>query len=162
VSLDVPTPVLHAAERGPVDDAAFLGVVLAADYGLTRADFYSPARTSGTLQCYAGHRVLPSPLENPGAGDITTHVEWSSLAERAEECGLTIAGFTDQHHFLTGLLASDSALAAAAAEQVRALQTLLHPEFLGTRFQFLALAKNFPSVNSLGGFKFARPARLTL
>jgi hypothetical protein len=29
VSLDVPVPVLHAAEHGPVDDAAFLAVVRA-------------------------------------------------------------------------------------------------------------------------------------
>ncbi len=135
------------------------GVALAADYGLTRADFYSPARTSGTLQCYAEHRVLPSPLENPGAGDITTHVEWTSLAERAEECGLTIAGFTDQHHFLTGLLAGHPDLATAGAEKSRALQTLLHPEFLGIKFQFLGLKKEF--VGSLGGFRFARERELT-
>ena len=29
MSLDVPAPVLHAAEYGPVDDAAFLAVVRA-------------------------------------------------------------------------------------------------------------------------------------
>ena len=60
-------------------------------------------------------------------------------------------GFTDQHHFLTGLLSSYPGLASAAAEKSRALQMLLHPEFLGTKFQFLALTKGFPAAESLGG-----------
>jgi SAM-dependent MidA family methyltransferase len=138
------------------------GISLIADYGLTRFSFYAPGRTSGTLQSYAEHRVLRSPLEEVGTSDLTTHVEWTSLAERAEETGLTITGFTDQHHFLTGLLAADPALAAASAEQSRALQTLLHPEFMGTKFQFLGLSRNFASAASLGGFKFAREARTSL
>jgi SAM-dependent MidA family methyltransferase len=136
------------------------GVVLVADYGFARADYYSAHRTTGALQCYAGHRALPSPLERVGECDITAHVEWTSLAERAEECGLQIAGFTDQNHFLTGLLASYPALASAGAKKSRALQTLIYPEFLGMKFQFLGLTKNF--AESLGGFRFARNRRASL
>jgi hypothetical protein len=44
----------------------------------------------------------------------------------------------------------------------RALQTLLHPEFLGTTFQFLALTRNVASDSPLGGFKFARDPRVAL
>ncbi|MGH8093033.1 MAG: class I SAM-dependent methyltransferase [Chthoniobacterales bacterium] len=138
------------------------GVVLIADYGLARPDYYAASRRTGTLQSYAEHRVLPSPLDRVGASDITTHVEWTSTAERAKECGLRIAGFTDQHRFLTGLLSTHPALAAAGAKESRALQTLLHPEFLGTKFQFLGLTKDFPQGNSLGGFKFARDSRKAL
>lgn len=138
------------------------GMVLIADYGLTREEFYAPSRRTGTLQCYAEHRVLPSLLERVGQSDITTHVEWTSLVEEAEECGLELAGFTDQHHFLTGLLSTHPALASAGAEKSRALQTLIHPEFLGAKFQFLGLTKNFATGDSLGGFKFARPSRATL
>ncbi len=138
------------------------GVVLAADYGLSREEFYAPSRRTGTLQCYADHRVLPSILERVGQSDLTTHVEWTSLAEQAEHCGLRLAGFTDQHHFLTGLLSTHAALASAGAEKSRALQTLIHPEFLGMKFQFLGLTKNFPAEGSLGGFKFARDARRQL
>ncbi len=126
------------------------GVILIADYGFVREEFYAPHRKRGTLQSYAAHRALASPLERVGASDLSAHVEWTSLAERAEESGLTIAGFADQHHFLTGLLAKNAALAGSNG---RALQTLLHPEFLGTRFQFLGLTKEFPG--SLGGFRFA-------
>jgi SAM-dependent MidA family methyltransferase len=138
------------------------GVVLIADYGLPRAEFYTPSRRTGTLQCYADHRVLPSILERVGQSDLTTHVEWTSVAEQAELCGLNLAGFTDQHHFLTGLLSTHTALASAGAEKSRALQTLIHPEFLGLKFQFLGLTKGFPPNEALGGFKFARDARETL
>ncbi|MEO8439586.1 MAG: SAM-dependent methyltransferase [Spartobacteria bacterium] len=136
------------------------GVLLMADYGLVRADFYSPARTTGTLQCYADHRVLPGPFEDTGDCDMTTHVEWTSLAERAEQHGLQIAGFADQHHYLTSLLSSYPELASAGAEKSRALQTLIHPELLGTKFQFLGLTRNFE--DSLGGFRFARNSRAAL
>lgn len=138
------------------------GVILVADYGLPRQEFYAPSRRTGTLQCYAEHRVLPSLLEQVGESDLTTHVEWTSLAERAEECGLAIAGFTDQHHFLTGLLWSHPKLAAACAGKSRALQTLIHPEFLGMKFQFLRLTKELPAEGSLGGFKFSHDARSVL
>ena len=136
------------------------GFVLAVDYGYARDQFYAEERSIGTLQCYAGHRRGASPLEAIGQTDITAHVDWTSVAERAEDCGLTLTGFTDQHHFITGLL---SRMAAEGAEPLsgRALQTLLHPELLGTRFQFLALAKNAPA-NSLSGFSFARDPRLAL
>jgi SAM-dependent MidA family methyltransferase len=134
------------------------GFVLAVDYGYARDEFYAPERTGGTLQCYAGHRTVPSPLHDIGHTDISAHVDWTSVAERAEKSGLTLTGFTDQHHFITGLLSS---LAQTEPSAGRALQTLMHPEFLGTRFQFLGLEKNAPS-SPLSGFRFARDARRAL
>jgi SAM-dependent MidA family methyltransferase len=133
------------------------GFVLTVDYGYPRDQFYAAERTSGTLQCYAGHRTSSSPLENIGHTDISAHVDWTSVVERAEQCGLTMIGFTDQHHFLTGLISRRQPEAAEG----RALQTLLHPELLGTRFQFLALGKEVPA-NGLSGFAFARDARVAL
>ncbi|MEY2548432.1 MAG: hypothetical protein QOD64_1014, partial [Verrucomicrobiota bacterium] len=50
---------------------------------------------------------------------------------------------------------------APAEDERRALQTLLHPELLGTRFQYLALGKNAPT-ETLTGFRFAREPRLAL
>jgi SAM-dependent MidA family methyltransferase len=130
------------------------GFVLAVDYGYPRDQFYASERSSGTLQSYAGHRTLPSPLQAVGEADITAHVDWTSVAERAEECGLTLHGFADQHHFITGLLT----IMEPAADERRGLQTLMHPEFLGTRFQYLALGKDAPGAG-LSGFRLARDAR---
>jgi SAM-dependent MidA family methyltransferase len=133
------------------------GFVLAVDYGYPRAEFYAATRSSGTLQCRIGHRLASSPLVEIGCVDITAHVEWTSVAERAEEKGLRLVGFTDQHHFVTGLLENF----APTENERRALQTLLHPELLGTRFQYLALGKSVPD-KPLSGFRFAHDPRKTL
>jgi SAM-dependent MidA family methyltransferase len=133
------------------------GFVLAVDYGYARAEFYAPERTKGTLQCRAGHRVVSSPLVEIGRADITAHVDWTTIVEHAEQQGLALIGFTDQHHFVTGLLDNF----APRENERRALQTLLHPELLGTRFQYLALGKSVPD-QKLSGFRFARDARTAL
>ena len=141
------------------------GFILAADYGWPRAEFYAPERSTGTLRCYARHHIQPSPFLEIGHADLTAHVEWTSLAERAQECGCTLAGFTDQHHFLTGLLADargESLVATADAKTKRSLQTLLHPQHLGMKFQFLCLAKNVAPAVSLSGLRFARDSAATL
>ncbi|MFN2621880.1 MAG: class I SAM-dependent methyltransferase [Chthoniobacterales bacterium] len=134
------------------------GFVLAIDYGYPRAEFYAPERTAGTLQAFARHRKVGSPLEDVGWVDITAHVEWTSIAESAEQAGLDLVGFTDQHHFMTGLLANYS----PDENERRGLQTLLHPEFLGTRFQYLCLARNVGNAARLSGFRFARDAKTGL
>ncbi len=140
------------------------GFVLAVDYGHARADFYAPERITGTLRAYAKHRVVESPFEGIGETDLTAHVDWTSLTERAVDGGLSINGFTDQHHFLTGLttqLLPHHFDSNSPATDRRALQTLLHPGLLGRTFQFLALSKNTPAA-ALGGFKFARAAHTQL
>jgi len=139
------------------------GYLLAVDYGYARDDFYAAERSTGTLSCFSKHKPVSSPLEAPGKIDITTHVAWTSLAEHAKTSGLQIDGFTDQHHFITGLISTKPDLIEELiASERRGLQTLLHPEFLGTTFQFLALRKNVESMSPLMGFKYARAVRPAL
>ena len=146
------------------------GFVIAVDYGFSRAEFRE------VLQVRAKHRALDSPFDEIGEADITAHVNWTDLAERAQANGLRVAGFTDQHHFLTGIISEfgrgDSPEPPANASPARtdwgqsplpsdsktkrALQTLLHPEMLGRSFQVLALAKDVDLAEPLSGFKFAR------
>jgi len=133
------------------------GFVLAVDYGYPRDEFYAAERTTGTLQCRAEHRAVSSPLAEIGRADITAHVDWTSIAERGEASGLELIGFTDQHYFITGLLTRR----APQGSEGRALQTLLHPELLGTRFQFLGFGKNVSS-GEMSGFRFARDPRKAL
>lgn len=139
------------------------GYFLIGDYGYPRDKFYSPQRATGTLQCYAQHCTIPSPLCEVGEADISAHVDWTSIAERAEEGGLRPVGFTDQHHFITGLISRllPGEFEESDASTRRALQTLLHPELLGASFQFLALGKSAPS-EAPSGFTFARDARREL
>jgi len=137
------------------------GHVLAFDYGFSRDEFYAAYRTTGTLQVREKHRQLPSPFEQIGHADITAHVNWTDLAERAESHGLRISGFTDQHHFITGIISEMPELSEESKDK-RALQTLLHPEMLGRAFQVLALTKGAGPGALLSGFKFARDHRATL
>jgi SAM-dependent MidA family methyltransferase len=138
------------------------GFVLVVDYGLARGESYASHRTHGTLQVRAQHRHLASPFEQIGCADITAHVDWTGLVERAEARGLQVHGFTDQHHFIAGIISGLAALPQDSKTK-RALQTLLHPEMLGRAFQVLALAKDVDRVAPpLAGFKFARDARVVL
>ncbi len=133
------------------------GYVMAIDYGFLDEAF------ERTVQVRARHRNLDSPFEQIGDADITMSVHWRSIVERAQANGLRVAGFTDQHHFLTGIISQSESgdrgqsLLADSRKAKRELQTLLHPEMLGRAFQVLALAKNVgPETNPLAGFKFAR------
>src|SRR5437870_387400 len=131
------------------------GFAIAIDYGFSRAEFRE------VLQVRAQHRRLDSPFEQIGQADITAHVNWTDLAERAQADGLSIAGFTDQHHFLTGVISTFPEMVGQEKTK-RALQTLLHPEMLGRSFQVLALTKDVDLSAPLSGFKFARNACETL
>ena len=141
------------------------GYVVAVDYGFARDEFFAPTRTTGTLQCRAHHRLLQSPLERVGEMDITAHVEWTSIAERATSAGLQLLGFTDLHHFITGLLAEESGadlIRVQNPKTQRTVHTLLDPRFLGMKFQFLVLGKNIAAAPMLAGLRFARDARTAL
>ena len=131
------------------------GYVIAIDYGHSGDEFQRD------IQVRAQHRHLDSPFEQIGHADITMHVDWTSIIRRAKANGLRVAGFTDQHHFLTGIISElgvwVQSSVADSPKAKRALQTLLHPEMLGRAFQVLALAKNVdPSAPRPAGFKFAR------
>ena len=139
------------------------GYVIAIDYGQWGD------QCQRTVQVRGRHRHLDSPFEQIGHADITMHVDWASIADRARRHGLTVAGFTDQHHFLTGIISAWPDLVQGRPvnetnierKSKRALQTLLHPEMLGRAFQVLALEKNVDTTaRRLAGFKFARESRL--
>ena len=131
------------------------GFAIAIDYGFARDEFRE------VLQVRTQHRVLDSPFEQIGEADITMHINWTDLAERAESRGLRVAGFTDQHHFVTGIISEFPELVENGKTK-RALQTLLHPEMLGRAFEVLALSKEVDPSAPLAGFKFARDSRAVL
>ena len=141
------------------------GYIIAIDYGFARDGFYAPFRTTGTLQVRAQHRCLASPFEQIGHADISAHVDWTSLAEQAQEVGLSVHGFSDQHHFITGIVSEllrEDLEKTADAKDKRELQTLLHSEMLGRAFQVLALEKGPGRAGPLAGFRFARDVRAAL
>lgn len=137
------------------------GFVLVVDYGFPREVLHAPHRREGTFSCYRDHHRDAHPLEDPGDKDITAHVDFSALADAARQTGFQVEGFADQYHYLVG--ASETLLRSlegppdpAAQKTLRALQTLLHPESMGTQFHYLALSKNVTHGEKLSGFRHSR------
>jgi len=169
-------PQGHLLELRPLADqwldsvAARLtaGFILVVDYGYPREQLRAPHRSRGTFACFQKHRRDDLVLETPGEKDITSHVDFTSLAEHASRIGLDWAGFTDQHHFMVGageplLRSLEGRIEEPAAHKtLRAMQTLLHPESMGTQFHYLAFSKN-TSGAGLRGFRYERgPKSLSL
>jgi SAM-dependent MidA family methyltransferase len=168
VERPVDTAIFNQGALESIDQIAAnlqYGYVIAIDYGFLDEEFES------TVQIRARHRNLDSPFEQIADADITMSVRWRSIVERAQANRLRVAGFTDQHHFLTGIISQfgrggspeppagdwGQSPLPDSRKTKRELQTLLHPEMLGRAFQVLALAKNVgPETNPLAGFKFAR------
>jgi SAM-dependent MidA family methyltransferase len=130
------------------------GYVLAIDYGHLREDYYHPDRVEGTLSAYAAQRREKNPLARPGEVDLTAHVDFTTLIESAGEAGLSVAGYTDQHHFMVGL-GADYFAAGASPSELRQFQTLMHPTMLGQVFKAIGFAKG-DAPRALAGFRYAR------
>jgi SAM-dependent MidA family methyltransferase len=136
------------------------GWLLAIDYGFARDQYYASARAQGTLRGYKSHKLATDLLATPGEIDLTTHVDFTTLAATFLASGLTLAGYTDQHHFLTPLVAKTFAEVPPTPQQSRAIKTLLHPEMLGATFKVLAISQQAPA--PITGLQFARDPRQKL
>jgi SAM-dependent MidA family methyltransferase len=116
------------------------GVLMTVDYGLVAEGFLSPSRAGGTLRAYRQHRVATDVLADPGEQDLTSHVNFSQLARAGESVGLTSEPLVDQSQFLLAIardLWERLRVDRLAPAEVRQLQTLTHPEHLGSRFRVL-------------------------
>ena len=54
------------------------GYLLTIDYGYPAAQYYSPNRRNGTLQCYYQHSHHDNPYLNIGRQDLTAHVDFTA------------------------------------------------------------------------------------
>lgn len=124
------------------------GAILLIDYGFGHDEYYHPQRNRGTLMCHYRHYAHDDPFYLPGLQDITSHVDFSAIAEAAGKAGLDMLGYTSQAHFLincgiTSLLAQIPADNAKEylplANQV---QKLLSPAEMGDLFKVAAFGRN--------------------
>jgi SAM-dependent MidA family methyltransferase len=116
------------------------GLALFIDYGFPEAEFYLPQRHGGTLMCHQAHRSDPDPLADPGAKDITAHVNFTGIALAAQDAGLDVLGYTSQARFLIncGLVGM---LDGATIPQRAAAQKLVTEHEMGELFKVIALGK---------------------
>ncbi len=166
LSLPVGTEFEACLAAGPwVQDALAqlaAGVAIYLDYGLPRAQLYSPTRPRGTFSAFCRHRQHEDALWHPGMQDLTAWVDFTGVAEAGLAAGAYVAGFTTQAQFLV-----NAGLDAAYAERLARLeagesgeqsasthafklaalaqgaQRLVMPQEMGERFKVLSLAKGY-------------------
>ena len=123
------------------------GAAFFVDYGFPAEEFYHPQRLGGTLMCHQAHRSDPDPLDQVGAKDITTHVNFTGIALAGQEGGWEPLGYTTQAHFLMncGLLrllpAPGETLGAEQIKATAAVQKLLGEHEMGELFKVIGFVK---------------------
>ncbi len=133
------------------------GVILMLDYGFGAAEYYHPQRNQGTLMCHFQHYAHANPFINLGLQDITSHVNFSAIAEVGLTQGLSLAGYCNQASFLMNcgmldILAKVSpSNMATYAPLAAAAHKLLSPAEMGELFKVIAMTKAFEA--DLIGFK---------
>ncbi len=130
------------------------GVAITIDYGHTAQDLYGPDRKRGTLLCYSKHQASENPYTRVGLQDLTTHVDFTTLAAVGEDAGLHLTGFTNQVSFLMGL--GIEQMLASLEPDSPALQSairLLKPDGMGRTFKVLIQHKGIAEP-ALDGLKF--------
>ena len=63
------------------------GALLLIDYGLPRHELYHPHRNGGTLRCHYRQRAHENPFWWPGLSDITSHVDFTAVADAGFDAG---------------------------------------------------------------------------
>jgi len=127
------------------------GLALFIDYGYPRQEYYLPERTDGTLMCHYRHQAHDDVFFWPGLQDITAWVDFTALAEAADEHGLDVEGYSSQSMFLLG----------CGLDQVLSERTLIDPTeglllssearqltlpgMMGEKFQVMGLGRGLTS-----------------
>jgi SAM-dependent MidA family methyltransferase len=133
------------------------GVALFVDYGFPRREYYHPQRIRGTLMCHYRHHAHEDPFFLPGLQDITSHIDFTAMAEAAVAGGLQVLGYTNQAQFLVNCGITEL-LARTPAEDTRAyaplagqVQALTSPAEMGELFKVIAFGGGIS--HPLLGFK---------
>jgi NADH dehydrogenase [ubiquinone] 1 alpha subcomplex assembly factor 7 len=148
-------------ETAPVREqyAAEIAERIAAHGGAALIVDYGPAESApgDSLQAIMGNQPHPA-LADPGAADITAHVDFAALAAAARGAGAQIHGPVSQRSFLRrlGIEPRTAKLMEAADQATRdslaaALDRLIAPDGMGTLFKVLALAH--PALQAPPGFE---------
>ncbi len=117
------------------------GFVITIDYGYPAKELYSTRRRNGTFLCYKSHATKEDPYSEIGLRDMTSHVDFTTLAQAGKSVGLKVAGFTHQAHFLIGLGAVERLSEINDAKRTLRFKRLITPEDMGGTFKVLVQHK---------------------
>jgi len=127
------------------------GLVMFVDYGYGRKTYYHPQRNSGTLVCQRRHQANFQPYQDVGLQDITSFVDFTSVAEALDHAGFNVAGYTTQGDFLVDAgidqWIDPDADYSAYYQLVSEMKQLVLAEEMGEKFKTIAAVKNIdPSI----------------
>lgn len=143
-------PIQAAAWVSTVGEKIDQGIMLLIDYGFPRQEFYHPDRNQGTLMCHYRHYAHTDPFFWPGLQDITTHIDFTAIAEAGAISGLRMLGFCDQANFLlscglTDILADSQTGSEPVTKETLKLSAevkkLTMPHEMGELFKVIAMGK---------------------
>ncbi|HEX5999002.1 MAG TPA: SAM-dependent methyltransferase [Hyphomicrobiaceae bacterium] len=140
-----PTPGA-IAELRPGEEAVLAALAARTEPLIALFIDYGPVEPAlgDTLQAVRGH-AYAEPLAAPGLSDLTAHVQFTALAEKARVAGLAADGPMTQAQFLGGLGIVERTARLMAANPVRAgeieaaTQRLMSPGGMGQLFKVLAV-----------------------
>lgn len=129
------------------------GAMLVIDYG------YRGPAAGDTLQAVKAHRFA-DPFADPGEVDLTTHVDFTSLADAARRAGIAIAGPVGQGAWLQalGIDARLKTLANASPDRADELASqrnrLVETQAMGELFKVMAaIAPGWPRPEGFGAIE---------
>lgn len=138
--------LLMAPWMRSLSDALKTSHLIFIDYGYKREAYYHPERSMGTLMCHFKHQAHDNPLIYPGIQDLTTHVDFTLVAEAAVNSGFELSSFKTQAQFLidagiTELLSEerDPNKQIVYASQVK---QLLLPGQMGEAFKVIEFSRS--------------------
>jgi len=124
------------------DGAAFLF-----DYGTSRREYYAADKSGGWLRCHFRHHAHDNPLILQGIQDLTSWVDFTTIAAAAVDNALDIAGFVTQARFLIGggldkYFADFAELSTDAQLRLSAeIKLLTLPAEMGENFKCLGISR---------------------
>ena len=132
------------------------GAIVLIDYGFGRNEYYHDQRSRGTLMCHYRHHSHDDPFYFPGLQDITSHVDFTAIADVATGEGVELLGYASQAQFLINCGITEI-LAQTPVEHTgdylpiaNQVQKLVSPAEMGELFKVIALGKD--TQQSLIGF----------
>lgn len=164
---DLPAGAEANAPEGTVAEECPMGQALASEIGRRVSQHGGAAlimdygtrwsAPGDSLQAVKAHHSI-DPFTEPGAADLTAHVDFAALARAARDSGAQVLGPVDQGKFLLsmGIETRAATLARGATpDRVRAIRTDLHrlvaPNQMGTLFQVMAVTH--PDLDAPDGFR---------
>ncbi len=118
------------------------------DYGFPAHEYYLSQRVRGTLMCHYRHHSHDDAFYLPGLQDVTSHVDFSAMAQAAVAGGLEVLTYASQASFLLDAGLADVLMRTSPEDLARylpmtnAVQRLTSPAEMGELFKVLVVGKD--------------------